>query len=68
MSPRCLLRVSVLIVFAMIGSWRAEAATAPTRDSKAWGVYTQLVGTTRAGVNGGYKITWNWTVPGVSLV
>lgn len=47
---------------------RAEESAQVQADPALWGVYSQLVGTTRQAGERGYRVAWSWSRPGEEIV
>lgn len=52
----------------LLGCRDAAAQASKAVDPAAWGLYTQLAGSTRQAANGGYRLHWRWSQPGEVLV
>jgi len=63
---RCLLILLGCVSWALSLPAIADETSAPPADPAKWGVYTQLVGTSRQAV--GYRLTWSWTRPGEEIL
>jgi len=45
-----------------------EESSASQADPALWGVYSQLVGTSRQAGERGYRLTWSWSRPGEEIL
>lgn len=67
-----MLRWLVILVgcasYALGSAAHGDESSVPPADPALWGVYSQLVGTSRQAGERGYRLSWSWSRPGEEIL